>query len=63
MQPLRPSSIGNMFSSRCEKKKAKFIVKFETTEWRQSCAGAPQILDLVIAGEYPLAIRTLDQHA
>jgi iron(III) transport system substrate-binding protein len=62
MQRLRPQFIGNIFLTMGEEK-SKSLSKLEAQNIAKSYAGARQILDLVIAGEYPLAIQIFNHHA
>ena len=58
-----PQFIGNLLLTMGEEKGKAYIQKLKSQNIAKSTASARQILDLVIAGEYPLAIQIFNHHA
>jgi iron(III) transport system substrate-binding protein len=58
-----PQFIGNIFTTMGEEKGKAYLQKLKQQNIAKSTASARQILDLVIAGEYPLAIQIFNHHA
>jgi len=58
-----PQFIGNILLTMGEEKGKAYIQKLKSQNIAKSTASARQILDLVIAGEYPLAIQIFNHHA
>jgi ABC-type Fe3+ transport system substrate-binding protein len=58
-----PQFIGNILLSMGEEKGKAYLQKLKQQNIAKSTASARQILDLVIAGEYPLAIQIFNHHA
>jgi iron(III) transport system substrate-binding protein len=58
-----PQFIGNIFMTMGEEKGKAYLQKLKQQNIAKSTASARQILDLVIAGEYPLAIQIFNHHA
>ena len=58
-----PQFIGNILLTMGEEKGKAYVQKLKQQNIAKSTASARQILDLVIAGEYPLAIQIFNHHA
>jgi ABC-type Fe3+ transport system substrate-binding protein len=58
-----PQFIGNILMTMGEEKGKAYLQKLKGQNIAKSTASARQILDLVIAGEYPLAIQIFNHHA
>ncbi|HEY7559044.1 MAG TPA: extracellular solute-binding protein [Candidatus Binatia bacterium] len=58
-----PQFIGNILLTMGEEKGKAYLQKLKQQNIAKSTASARQILDLVIAGEYPLAIQIFNHHA
>jgi iron(III) transport system substrate-binding protein len=58
-----PQFIGNILMTMGEEKGKAYLQKLKQQNIAKSTASARQILDLVIAGEYPLAIQIFNHHA
>jgi ABC-type Fe3+ transport system substrate-binding protein len=58
-----PQFIGNLFMSRGLEAAKAYLPKLKQQNIAKSTASARQILDLVIAGEYPMAIQIFNHHA
>lgn len=58
-----PQFIGNMLISMGQEAGKAYVQKLKQQNIAKSTASARQILDLVIAGEYPMAIQIFNHHA
>jgi ABC-type Fe3+ transport system substrate-binding protein len=58
-----PQFIGNMLISMGQEGGKAYVQKLKQQNIAKSTASARQILDLVIAGEYPMAIQIFNHHA
>lgn len=58
-----PQFIGNIFMTMGQEAGKAYIQKLKQQNIAKSTASARQILDLVIAGEYPMAIQIFNHHA
>ena len=58
-----PQFIGNILMTMGPEKGKAYLQKLKTQNIAKSTASARQILDLVIAGEYPIAIQIFNHHA
>jgi ABC-type Fe3+ transport system substrate-binding protein len=58
-----PQFIGNMLVSLGQEAGKAYVQKLKQQNIAKSTASARQILDLVIAGEYPMAIQIFNHHA
>jgi len=58
-----PQFIGNIFITMGQEAGKAYLQKLKQQNIAKSTASARQILDLVIAGEYPLAIQIFNHHA
>jgi iron(III) transport system substrate-binding protein len=58
-----PQFIGNILLTMGEEKGKAYLQKLRTQQIAKSTASARQILDMVIAGEYPIAIQIFNHHA
>jgi iron(III) transport system substrate-binding protein len=58
-----PQFIGNILVSMGQEAGKAYLQKLKQQNIAKSTASARQILDLVIAGEYPLAIQIFNHHA
>ena len=58
-----PQFIGNIILTMGEEKGKAYLQKLRGQNIAKSTASARQILDLVIAGEYPIAIQMFNHHA
>jgi iron(III) transport system substrate-binding protein len=58
-----PQFIGNIFTTRGQEAGKAYVQKLKQQNIAKSTASARQILDLVIAGEYPIAIQIFNHHA
>ena len=58
-----PQFIGNILLTMGQEKGKAYLQKLKTQNIAKSTASARQILDLVIAGEYPIAIQIFNHHA
>jgi len=58
-----PQFIGNILTSMGEEAGKAYLQKLKRQNIAKTTASARQILDLVIAGEYPLAIQMFNHHA
>jgi ABC-type Fe3+ transport system substrate-binding protein len=58
-----PQFIGNILMTMGPEKGRAYLQKLKTQNIAKSTASARQILDLVIAGEYPIAIQIFNHHA
>jgi iron(III) transport system substrate-binding protein len=58
-----PQFIGNIFITMGQEAGKAYIQKLKQQNIAKSTASARQILDLVIAGEYPMAIQIFNHHA
>jgi ABC-type Fe3+ transport system substrate-binding protein len=58
-----PQFIGNIFMTMGQEAGKAYVQKLKGQNIAKSTASARQILDLVIAGEYPLAIQIFNHHA
>jgi ABC-type Fe3+ transport system substrate-binding protein len=58
-----PQFIGNIFITMGQEAGKAYVQKLKGQNIAKSTASARQILDLVIAGEYPLAIQIFNHHA
>lgn len=58
-----PQFIGNIFISMGQEAGKAYLQKLKQQNIAKSTASARQILDLVIAGEYPMAIQIFNHHA
>jgi iron(III) transport system substrate-binding protein len=58
-----PQFIGNIFITMGQEAGKAYIQKLKKQNIAKSTASARQILDLVIAGEYPMAIQIFNHHA
>ena len=58
-----PQFIGNIFITMGQETGKAYIQKLKPQNIAKSTASARQILDLVIAGEYPMAIQIFNHHA
>lgn len=58
-----PQFIGNIFMTMGQEAGKAYIQKLKQQNIAKSTASARQILDLVIAGEYPIAIQIFNHHA
>jgi ABC-type Fe3+ transport system substrate-binding protein len=58
-----PQFIGNIFITMGQEAGRAYIQKLKQQNIAKSTASARQILDLVIAGEYPMAIQIFNHHA
>jgi ABC-type Fe3+ transport system substrate-binding protein len=58
-----PQFIGNIFLSMGQEAGKAYLRKLKQQNVAKSTASARQILDLVIAGEYPMAIQIFNHHA
>jgi iron(III) transport system substrate-binding protein len=58
-----PQFIGNILLTMGEEKGKAYVRKLKQQNIAKSTASARQILDLVIAGEYPMAIEIFNHHA
>jgi iron(III) transport system substrate-binding protein len=58
-----PQFIGNILLTMGQEKGKAYLQKLKTQNVAKSTASARQILDLVIAGEYPIAIQIFNHHA
>lgn len=58
-----PQFIGNIFLTMGEEAGKAYMQKLKKQNIAKSTASARQILDLVIAGEYPMAIQIFNHHA
>jgi ABC-type Fe3+ transport system substrate-binding protein len=58
-----PQFIGNMLVSMGQEAGKAYVQKLKQQNIAKSTASARQILDLVIAGEYPMAIQIFNHHA
>jgi ABC-type Fe3+ transport system substrate-binding protein len=58
-----PQFIGNILLAMGEEKGKAYLQKLKRQNIAKSTASARQILDLVIAGEYPIAIQIFNHHA
>ena len=58
-----PQFIGNIFITMGQEAGKVYVQKLKGQNIAKSTASARQILDLVIAGEYPLAIQIFNHHA
>ncbi|TMA91200.1 MAG: extracellular solute-binding protein [Deltaproteobacteria bacterium] len=58
-----PQFIGNIFITMGQEAGKVYIQKLKQQNIAKSTASARQILDLVIAGEYPMAIQIFNHHA
>jgi ABC-type Fe3+ transport system substrate-binding protein len=58
-----PQFIGNIFLTMGQEAGKAYLQKLKGQNIAKSTASARQILDLVIAGEYPLAVQIFNHHA
>jgi len=58
-----PQFIGNILLTMGQEKGKAYLQKLKTQNIAKSTASARQILDLVIAGEYPIAVQIFNHHA
>ncbi|HEX9455028.1 MAG TPA: extracellular solute-binding protein [Candidatus Binatia bacterium] len=58
-----PQFVGNIFISMGQEAGKAYLQKLKRQNVAKNTASARQILDLVIAGEYPLAIQIFNHHA
>src|SRR5215467_1616102 len=58
-----PQFIGNILLTMGQEKGKAYLQKLKSQNIAKSTASARQILDLVIAGEYPIAIQIFNHHA
>src|ERR1700757_3360247 len=58
-----PQFIGNILLTMGQEKGKAYLQKLRSQNIAKSTASARQILDLVIAGEYPLAVQIFNHHA
>ena len=58
-----PQFVGNIFTSMGQEAGKAYLQKLRQQNIAKSTASARQILDLVIAGEYPLSIQIFNHHA
>ena len=58
-----PQFIGNILLTMGQEKGKAYVQKLKAQSVAKSTASARQILDLVIAGEYPIAIQIFNHHA
>jgi len=58
-----PQFIGNIFASMGQEAGKAYLQKLKQQNIAKSTASARQILDMVIAGEYPIAIQIFNHHA
>ena len=58
-----PQFIGNIFITMGQEAGKAYVQKLKGQNIAKSTASARQILDLVIAGEYPMAIQIFNHHA
>ena len=58
-----PQFIGNIFITMGQEAGKAYVQKLKQQNIAKSTASARQILDLVIAGEYPMAIQIFNHHA
>ena len=58
-----PQFVGNIFTSMGQEAGKAYLQKLKQQNIAKSTASARQILDLVIAGEYPLSIQIFNHHA
>ena len=58
-----PQFIGNILISKGQEAGKSYLQKLKQQNIAKSTASARQILDLVIAGEYPMAIQIFNHHA
>jgi ABC-type Fe3+ transport system substrate-binding protein len=58
-----PQFIGNMLVSMGQEAGKAYVQKLKQQNIAKSTASARQILDLVIAGEYPMAVQIFNHHA
>jgi iron(III) transport system substrate-binding protein len=58
-----PQFIGNIFLTMGQEAGKAYLQKLKQQNIAKSTASARQILDLVIAGEYPMAIQIFNHHA
>jgi iron(III) transport system substrate-binding protein len=58
-----PQFIGNILITMGEEKGRTYLQRLKAQNIAKSTASARQILDLVIAGEYPIAIQIFNHHA
>jgi iron(III) transport system substrate-binding protein len=58
-----PQFIGNIFVSMGQEAGKAYLQKLKQQNIAKSTASARQILDMVIAGEYPIAIQIFNHHA
>jgi len=58
-----PQFIGNIFITMGQETGKAYVQKLKGQNIAKSTASARQILDLVIAGEYPMAIQIFNHHA
>ncbi len=58
-----PQFIGNLFTTMGQEAGKAYLQKLKQQNVAKSTASARQILDLVIAGEYPLSIQIFNHHA
>ncbi|MGE5217981.1 MAG: ABC transporter substrate-binding protein [Chloroflexota bacterium] len=58
-----PQFIGNIFLTMGKEAGKAYLQKLKQQDIAKSTASARQILDLVIAGEYPMAIQIFNHHA
>ena len=58
-----PQFVGNIFTTMGQEAGKAYLQKLRQQNIAKSTASARQILDLVIAGEYPLSIQIFNHHA
>jgi len=58
-----PQFVGNIFTTMGQEAGKAYLQKLKQQNIAKSTASARQILDLVIAGEYPLSIQIFNHHA